>query len=163
MPRRVFFSFHYQRDIWRINVLRNCFISKVSNYEDSSLWQKEDEKKIKLLIDSALADSTVTVVLIGTETAQRRWVKYEIQKSLELRNGMLGIHIHNVRDLRGRVDFKGMNPFDDFTVEQLGQYTYISKSLIKEPKMFPVYDWLDDDGYTNLGQWIDEAARAADK
>jgi hypothetical protein len=28
---------------------------------------------------------------------------------------------------------------------------------------YPIYDWVDDDGYKNMGDWIDKAAKAAGK
>jgi hypothetical protein len=38
-----------------------------------------------------LENTSVTVVLIGTETANRPWVKYEIEQSIARKNGLLGV------------------------------------------------------------------------
>ncbi len=36
--------------------------------------------------------TSVTCVLIGSQTANSRWVKYEIEQSIEKGNGLLGIY-----------------------------------------------------------------------
>lgn len=38
------------------------------------------------------------VVLIGEDTAKRKWVKYEIKKAWNEGKGVLGIYIHNLKD-----------------------------------------------------------------
>jgi hypothetical protein len=129
MARSVFFSFHYERDIWRVNTVRNHFVTQgsynQSGYWDHSLWEevkKDGEMAIKRLIDQGLQNTSVTVVLIGAETAQRRWVKYEIEKSHERGNGMLGIYIHNIANLEKQKDNRGANPFDNLTIEKCQPY-----------------------------------------
>jgi hypothetical protein len=106
MPRRVFFSFHYQQDIWRVNVVRNHAKVKSgyqeAGYWDCSLWEsakRTGEISLKRLINSGLLNTSVTVVLIGRETSERKWVRYEIEKSYERGNGMLGIYIHNIKNI----------------------------------------------------------------
>lgn len=117
MARRVFFSFHYD-DIMATNVIRNSDKIK-SRYEratrfyDKSLWEeakRTGDFAIKRLIDGALDGSSVTCVLIGQETWERHWVRYEILQSLARGNGILGIQIHDV----GVAPFSwpGRNPFD---------------------------------------------------
>ena len=88
MARKVFFSFHYARDLWRVNVVRNSGMIEgvaAAGFHDQSLWeetQKRGDEAVKRLIDDGLRDTTVTVVLIGAETANRRYVSYEIEKSI---------------------------------------------------------------------------------
>jgi hypothetical protein len=157
MARSVFFSFHYQRDISRVNVVRNHFLTvggyNSAGYWDHSLWEKvkrDGELAIKRLIDQGLQNTSVTVVLIGAETAQRRWVKYEIEKSHERGNGMLGIYIHNIANLEQQTDNRGANPFDNFTIEKMSA-------------IYPTYDWVSDKGYNNFSTWVENAAKAAGK
>lgn len=168
MPRRVFFSFHYQRDIWRVNVVRNHAKLKSgyqeSGYWDCSLWEstkRTGENSLKRLINSGLQNTSVTVVLIGTETSERKWVKYEIEKSCERGNGMLGIYIHNIKDRTGKTDLKGRNPFDGFTVEPPSRFAYMPKTYASMSQIFPTYDWFYNDGYNNFRKWVEDAARAA--
>lgn len=116
MARRVFFSFHYDRDVFRANQVRNCNVvvgADVAGFFDHSEY--EDAKKtgddaIKRMIDRHLSGTTVTVVLIGPETANRPWVKYEIQQSLAQKNGLLGIYIHHLQDHIRQTAYQGMLP-----------------------------------------------------
>ena len=86
MARRVFFSFHYQRDIWRINQIRsipNITGCSAAGFQDASLWEeakKKGDSNIKKMIDDALYNTSVTVVFIGNQTANRKFIKYEIEQ-----------------------------------------------------------------------------------
>jgi len=74
-----------------------------------------------------LKDTTVTVVLIGKETASRPWVKYEIEQSIARKNGLLGIYIHHLKHSdKDYSFFRGAKPAVGWGVE------------------FPAYDWDKD-------------------
>ena len=92
-------------------------------------------------------------MLIGAETAERDWVNYEIRKSWERGNAIIGLRIHNVKNQDGKTDMPGVNPLDQI---QLTDGTRLS-SFCK------TYDWNTDDGRKNLGQWADEAFEARQK
>jgi len=145
MAHRAFFSFHYEEDVTRSSVVRNSEALKKqpSAFIDASLWEeakKKGEKAVQKLIDDALVGTTVTVVLIGSETSSRKWVNYEIDQSEKRGNGLLGVYIHKTKDLDGDTAAKGKNPL---------------------ASKYKTYDWIDDDGYTNLGSWIDAAYNQA--
>lgn len=114
--RRVFFSFHYQRDIWRVNQVRNAGIvdaQAAAGWDDASIWEEaktQGDAAVKALIDEGLVGTSVTVVLIGAETSQRQYVKYEIAKSIERGNGLLGVRIHLLKDAAGNTDAFGFTP-----------------------------------------------------
>lgn len=117
--RRMFFSFHYQRDIWRVNVVRNHWVAKenreAAGYFDGSLWEKaqtEGAAKVKKLIDDGLNGASTTCVLIGYETWTRYWAHYEIFRSIELGKGVFGVRIHGIRNKEGNADLPGNNPYD---------------------------------------------------
>jgi hypothetical protein len=116
MARKVFFSFHYERDIWRTNVIRNSGVvegSAAAGFHDASLWEeakKKGDAEVKKLIDQGLVGTSVTVVLIGAQTAQRKFVDYEIEKSIARGNGLLGIYISGIKDQHGNVDTQGSAP-----------------------------------------------------
>lgn len=111
MVRRVFFSFHYQDDIFRVNVVRNSGIvlgKAAAGFVDASLWEKTKRKgdaAVKQLIDSGLKNTSVTCVLIGEKTANRKYVAYEIEQSVKRGNGVLGIHINNIKNISGKTHF----------------------------------------------------------
>ena len=157
MARRVFFSFHYDRDIWRVSQIRNSWVTKPNIEEagfiDKASWeaiQREGDEAIERWINKQLDGTSVTVVLIGAETAGRKWVNYEIRKSYEKGNGLLGVYIHNCEDQNGLTDYKGRNPFADWTT---GGTPF--------SQIYPTYDWKYDRGYDNIGDWIKAAAEKA--
>jgi hypothetical protein len=120
MPKRVFFSFHYQ-DVadFRANVVRNHWRTKPdrdsAGYFDASVWEKakkEGPLAIKRLINGALQNTSNTCVLIGSETFARLWVRYEIFKSLVCRNYIFGVHINGIPDKYRQTRRNGPNPFE---------------------------------------------------
>lgn len=151
MARRVFFSFHYERDVWRAGQVRNSWVTKTdretAGFWDAASWEevkKKGEKAIKRWIDKHLEGTSVTVVLIGSETSEREYVQYEINQSWNKGNGLIGINIHNQKDQNKETDVKGADPFNN-----LG-YTGIK-----------IYDWVNDNGYQNLGDWVESAYKRA--
>ncbi len=155
MARRTFFSFHYEQDIWRANVVRNSWVTQDAvGFWDASLWEEAKRKgdaAIKRMIDDGLYNTSVTIVLIGAETSEREYVQYEISQSFSKGNGMLGIKIHNIKDRDGNTDYSGSNPFSKLQTQ----------GGINLSKLYNVYDWFGDDGYNNLSDWIEVAAQNA--
>lgn len=86
------------------------------------------DAEVRRLIDAALEDSEVTVVLIGQKTYKSRWVRYEIEKSIERNDGLLGVYIDNIRDAQGRTSRVGRSPFGEIADD------------------VPHFDWIEDDG-----------------
>lgn len=145
MARRVFFSFKYE-DVSRAMVVRNSWVTQggqqAAGFVDAAEFEKikrQGDAAIKRWIDDQLNGTSVTVVLVGEDTCSSRWVKYEIQKSIEIGNGLLGIDISKIKDLKG------------ITSERCGEL----------PKGYPFYLWFKNDGYNNLSTWIEKAAKAA--
>jgi hypothetical protein len=116
MARKVFFSFHYQRDIWRACIVRNSGVVEgqaAAGFSDASIWEeakKKGDATIKKMIDDALVGTSVTAVLIGAQTANRKFVNYEIEKSIERGNGVLGIYVCNIKDQNENTDVVGAVP-----------------------------------------------------
>jgi hypothetical protein len=200
MARRVFFSFHYEKDIWRANIVRNSWVTK-GNFEsagfiDAAEYEKikrQGDESIKRWINEQLEGTSVTVVLIGSETYLRDWVRYEIIKSFDRENALLGVYIHNMKNQFEMTDIKGPNPFEyvGVFIDKNGNGTYRERNDNEWTKFslypkcglnFPekyrtnevykfnskafnikikLYDWKNDDGYNNLGDWIEEAAEQA--
>jgi hypothetical protein len=162
MARRTFFSFHYERDAWRAAQVRNSWVTQdreAAGFWDAAAWEevkKKGDAAIEKWIEDQLKGTSVTVVLIGAETSERKYVGTEIVKSYNKGNGMLGIYIHNMRDSNGRTDVKGKNPFANWQIEQNGQKVPMSS-------IYPTYDWVNDRGRENIGTWIEAAAKKAGK
>ena len=146
MARRVFFSFHYQRDVWRVNQIRNIYNvigTAAAGFQDASLWEEAKKKGyavITSLIDKGLENTSVTVICIGYKTAGRTYINYEINQSLKRGNGLVGILIHHLRDKYGKTDPVGRIP-----------------QKIKNSG-FKVYNHVDSD---KLAKQIEEAAELA--
>lgn len=81
----------------------------------------------------------MTVVLIGTETANRKYVAYEIEKSLSRGNGVIGVRIHDVKNQDGKTDSIGATP----------------EGLIDAGAKIYTYE------YGKLGDWVEAAYKAA--
>jgi hypothetical protein len=157
MARSVFFSFHYQNDIWRVNQVRNSNIVEgvaAAGFRDASLWEetkKRGDAAINKLIDDALNGTTVTAILIGSKTAGREYIDYEIKQSYARRNGLLGIYVHNIKNEYGRTDIQGRNPFSDYHITNSDNTTRVLSDI------FHTYDWVYGDGYHNFGDWVEAA------
>src|SRR4030043_799065 len=105
MARRVFFSFEYDRDIWRVSQVRNCWVAKpdreTAGFADAASWEiikRKGKEAIRKWIDRELEGTAVTVVLIGYKTSSSEFVEYEIKRSRMLGKGMFGIYVHNLKD-----------------------------------------------------------------
>ena len=163
MARKVFFSFHYANDIWRVSQIRNSWRITKGNetqpFYDKADWEKikkSSDKAIENWIEQQLKGCSVTVVLIGSETASREWVLHEIKRSYELGKGIIGVYIHNVKDSDSNTSTKGKNPFDYWSITQNGKKVSFSS-------IYSTYDYVLNDGKNNLGSWIEEAAKEAGK
>ena len=128
MAKRVYFAFHYQDVVeFRANVVRKHkeFIGiENAGYYDHSIWEeskKQGDLALKRMINYELENSSVTAVLVGTHTWARRWVRYEIMKSIERGNLLLGIHINGIPgSIAGRSappKPSGPNPFDNLGLQ----------------------------------------------
>lgn len=116
MARRVFFSFHYQRDVWRVNQIRNIpniIGTPAAGFDDASLWEaakKKSDAAIYKLIDDALQNTSVTLVFVGYKTAGRKFINYEITQSIERGNGLVAVQIHHLKDQYEKTDPPGAIP-----------------------------------------------------
>lgn len=144
MARKVFFSFEYG-DVSRAMVVRNSWVTQgkeAAGFIDAAVFEelkKKGDTAIKNWINNQLNGTSVTVVLVGEKTCGSKWVKYEIEKSIERGNGLLGIDISKIKDLQGN------------TSERCGQI----------PKGYEFYLWFKEDGYNNMSNWIEKAAKDA--
>lgn len=160
MARKVFFSFHFENDVWRANVVRNSWVTADTagfiDWADFEEVKKGGDAAIKKWIDNQLIGTSVTVVLIGVETNNREYVRYELQKSYERGNGILGIYIHNIKDSKGNTSLQGSTIFGSLGKRADGSDVYLFE-------IAKIYDWVSDDGYNNFSKWVEEAAKNAGK
>lgn len=128
-------------------VVRNSWVAEgkeAAGFIDAAEFEKlkdQGEAAVKTWINKQIERTTVTVVLVGLYTCSSIWVKYEIEKSEDRGNGLLGIDVSKIKDLSGN------------TTARCG----------KIPAGYKFYLWNNDNGYKNLGTWIEQAAIAAGK
>jgi hypothetical protein len=198
VARHTFFSFHYKPDVTRAWVVRNSWVMKVAQGErddagffDRSVFeaaQRDSEDALKRFLREGLKNTTVTCVLVGSETSLRRWVRYEIFQSFMRGNGLLAIRVHSIPGFNKLPAAVGFNPFDclAFAVDgdqiRFKEYMTTGWQFARDvgsmplrdaaydlggrrnhtlANLFPVYEWDSGNGYKNLGEWIESAATQA--
>lgn len=114
MARRCFYSFHYKPDNSRAAQVRNIGTIDGNAPVSDNDWEtvtKGGDAAIKKWIEAQMKGRSCTVVLVGSTTANRKWINHEIIRSWDKGMGVVGIHIHGLKDLDGHVSAKGKNPF----------------------------------------------------
>ena len=146
--RQGFFSFEYNKDVWRAAQVRNMGeVSCESTFSDND-WEEVKSKsdtEIKKWINEQMAKRSCIVVLIGKTTSSRKWVKYEIEKAYELNKGIVGIYIHKLKDKEGNQTDQGANPFYSMYTndgERLSKYVTSFDSVYMSSQY--VYDDIKD-------------------
>lgn len=113
MARKVFYSFHFDNDNWRAAQVRNIGAVEGDKPVNGNKWEDVKSKSdsvIKSWIDDQLKDKSCLVVLIGSETYDRKWVKYEIERAWEIGKAVCGIYINKLEDSSGNQSPEGKNP-----------------------------------------------------
>jgi len=117
MPRKVFYSFHFDNDNWRAGQIRNIGAVEGDKPVNGNKWEEVKSKSdstIKAWIDDNLKDKSCLIVLIGEKTSERKWVNYEINKAWELGKAVCGIFVHKLEDSSGKQSVKGKNPLPSY-------------------------------------------------
>ncbi len=118
MARRCFFSFHYKPDSQRASQVRQIGSIEGNRPATDNDWEaitSGGDDAIKKWIAGQISGKACTVVLVGSNTANRKWINYEIVKSWDDGMGVVGIYIHGLKNLDGNTSTKGDNPFDYIT------------------------------------------------
>lgn len=161
MAKRVFYSFHYVPDAWRVSQVRNIGAIEDNKPATDNAWEtvkKGGDAEIKKWIDGQLSGRSCAIIMIGEGTANRKWINYEIDKAWADGKGVLGIHIHKLKNVSGITASKGANPFDHCLIP--GTTTKLSTKIkVYDPPgadSKAVYDHIA----TNIEVWIDAAVAA---
>lgn len=149
----VFYSFHYGNDVFRVQQIRNIGVLEGNTPANPNDWEtikRQGETAIKNWIDANMKYKQCVIVLIGSETADRKWVKYEIEKAWNEGKPIFGIYIHNLSCPKTGKSRKGKNPFELFSV---GDKRLSSLVACYEPNPYDAYN----DIANNIASWIDTA------
>lgn len=123
MARRCFFSFHYEVDSHRAAQVRSIGVVEGNPAVSDNHWESikaGGNAAIRRWIDKQLQYRSCTIVLVGARTANRKWLNYEIEESWGRGMGIVGIRIHGLKDLYGRISLPGANPFDYVNIKPGG-------------------------------------------
>lgn len=118
MPRRCFYSFHYKPDCTRAAQVRQIGAIEGNRPATDNDWEtvtKGGDAAIKRWIDAQLNGRSCAIVLVGAGTANRKWINHEIVRAWDLELGVVGICVHGLKNLDGKIAAKGSNPFDYVT------------------------------------------------
>ncbi len=140
----------------------------------SNDWEevkRKGDNSIKKWIDTHMDYRSCVIVLIGSETASRKWCRYEIKRAWEEGKGVVGIYVHNLKDMNGEQDAEGDNPFKLFCINRTLNYIAEHKhpidnneiNLSKICKAYKppyktstyVYDYIKE----HINEWVEEAIR----
>lgn len=158
MARKTFFSFHYDVDSWRASQVRNMGALEGNAPCSDNNWEtikKGGDAAIEKWIAAQLSGRSCTVVLVGGQTASRKWVIHEIKESWNAGKGVVGVRIHGLKDQAGNLGAYGSNPFDQLSLKNGTQ------SLSSVVKLYNPAGWTSTDIYKaikdNIASWVEEA------
>lgn len=201
LARRVYFASYYE-DVseFRAKTVASAWVTRpyreTAGILEMPQWKNaklQGDAAVKAMIRKGLDGTSVTVVLTGPNSYSRRYTRYEIAKSFDRGNGILGIYVNRIPD-HGGVDTKGENPFEflGFSLDpakgrigilekRVGTGTWLGYSELPSTpfglapynflglkegpfsRLFPTYEWMDGEGMRNLANWVETAARQVGK
>lgn len=162
MYKQVFFSFNYNEDSHRVARIKKIGALEGNDTLKPNDWEEvaQDDEKIKKWINDQMCMRSCVIVLIGSKTAGRKWINYEIKHAWDSGKGVVGIYINNMVDLNGVQGPKGENPFADFKTSDGKNLAEIVKSY--DPPYTDskaVYHYIEQ----NIESWVDEAIKIRDE
>jgi hypothetical protein len=157
MAKSVFYSFHYDRDNWRVQQVMNMNLLEGQPLLNSQDWESV-KRGGKVAIEKWIADqmayTKAVVVLVGAETSTREWVDYEIRKAWGEKRPLVGIRIHGLLDAGGQSDYVGADPFAGVLLQNgrtIADYVTLHSPAGQTSK--DVYA----DIKANIATWVDNA------
>lgn len=157
MAKSVFYSFHYDRDAFRVQQIIQMGKIEGQTILNAQAWEEVKRKgnaAIEKWIAEQMAYKKAVVVLVGSQTASRPWVRYEITKAWNDKRPLVGVRIHGLSD--GTTDTAGANPFEKVKLSDgstLATYVPLYNPAGSDSKQ--VYASIK----ANLENWVDAAYR----
>lgn len=160
MTRQCFYSFQYTPDNWRVSQVRNIGSIEGNRPARDNDWETVTmggDAAIKRWIADQMNGRSCTVVLVGTNTANRKWINYEIIRSRDEKMGVVGIHVHGLKNSGGETSPIGHNPFNFIGYGKTGRkLSDIVRCYDPEGSdSTQRYDWIK----THLKNAVEEAIR----
>ncbi len=128
---KIFFSFHYDNDVWRTQIVRHIPQFDRDIEMKPTEWEEIKKKPgaVEKWIDEQISSADGVIFLIGSETANRKYCKQEFKVAIEKKKPTCEIFIHKLEDKDGKFSTKGQ---------------LISSLYSQVPNSHIVYDKTDD-------------------
>lgn len=154
MATPTFTSFHFDRDFWRVQQVRNMGAIEGNEIIAPQSWESVKQKgkaAIEKWIDDEMKGKSAVIVLVGKETASRPWVTYEIEKAWNDKRPLVGVRINGLKNKDGYTDTLGSNPFASIkTTNGSALSSYITLHSPTGSDSQAVYKNIND----NLATWV---------
>lgn len=158
MARRCFYSFQYKPDNQRAAQVRQIGSVEGNRPATDNDWESVTgggDAAIKRWINDQMYGRSCTVVLVGSSTANRKWINYEIIRSWDEGMGVVGIRIHGLKNLGGETSSMGSNPFDHIGLGNTG------KKLSSVVKCYNPSGSTSKDKYAWISEHLENAVEEA--
>ena len=160
--RRAFYSFHFDNDAWRAGQVRKIGVTEHDEPVSDNAWEqikRGGDDAIRKWIDDQMSTRSCMIVLIGSQTANRKWINYEIRKAWIDKKGLLSIHIHRLLNRDGKATTKGNNPFS--YIKLTNGLTIANYPQIATTYDLPYTDSKDVYGYIKdrVEGWVEDAIK----
>jgi hypothetical protein len=156
MARQVFHSFHFKPDSHRVSQVRNMGAIEGQPILSGNEWEQVKQQgnaAVENWIAKHMKGRSCVVVLIGAQTAGRKWVNHEIIKGWADEKGVVGVHIHGLKNLAGEQSVKGANPFASLTLGDKALSSIVKTYNPPYTVSTDVYRHISE----NLETWVEEA------
>ncbi len=160
MPRKCFYSFHYKPDCHRAAMIRNIGVIEGNRPAPDNDWEaieRGGDRAIERWIADQMVGRSCAIVLVGANTANRKWINHEIVSAWDKGMGVAGVRVHGINSMANGTSSAGPNPFDYITYSPTGRPL---SSIVKcyDPPGADSrsrYGWISD----NIDAIADEAIR----
>lgn len=139
----IFISYHYDRDN---QIARE--ITEIINTDKINVFsvvreneKKKDDEIIKNWVDEEIKKTKITILLISKETLGRKYVSYELSKSLLNGNTVIPILIDSEE-----------NAFNEKSIDSVNKKLYEELSGRK----LKIRKWFQENGKENILRWLNE-------
>jgi len=130
--RQVFYSFHFDNDVMRVQQVRNMGVIEGNPSVSPNTWEE----------------------IKRSEAGIKQWINYEIEQAWAKGMGVVGIHIHHLNCPNNTSNKKGSNPFNGYTINN-GTIKLTDILRCYEPSSWNAYN----DIKNNIEQLIEEAIK----
>ena len=156
MVHSAFYSYHHDLDGSRASLVRNMGVIEGNQSATDDDWEalkRGGDLAIRKWIADQMEGKSVAIILIGSNTAERIWIRYEIDKAWQEGKGVLGLHINHLEDSNGNLSEKGSSPFTGFYINGLPLNDIVKTYEPPFTSSTACQDYIKD----NLVDWIETA------